>query len=161
MPSIQASQPIDNRVAVAFSRVVTRRTLLRRGMIVAAGSAAAVAGFPRRAFGWGGVGGPGRCTFHVNTWGCHCASTPSCGKRHCCDTSGNLFVYDKCCGSADPRCNYWGQSPHCWCSRTCCLNGTKGYFSCCDCWKYGNSGGSCRHGSVKCICKGHVNLGNC
>jgi hypothetical protein len=156
--SRRGEHSLDDRLAMGFSRLVTRRTLLRRALRVAAGGAAAASA---------GLAFPGRaqaiphCSFAVGTWGCYCASTPSCGGSKCCATGGsNPDAADTCCGGAQRRCNYWTSSPYCWCSRTCCIGGRHGYYSCCDCWKYGQSGG-CGSGNTKCICKGRVDFQNC
>ena len=149
---------LDDRIAMGFSRMVTRRTLLRRSLRLAAVSAAATSAglaFPRRA------GAVPQCTFTVGTWGCYCASTPSCGGNKCCATGGSVpDAADHCCGGAQRRCNYWTSSPYCWCSRHCCVGGWHGWYSCCDCWKYGNNG-SCSSGDTKCICKGRLNFTRC
>jgi hypothetical protein len=144
----------DDRIAAGISRAVTRRTVLSRGARVAAATAAAFSlslPFARRA-------DARQCRFTTGHWGKHCASTRSCGPSRC--TFSDLYTRDVCHGSADPRCNYWTSSPYCWCSLSGCHNGKYGYFSCCDCWKYGNSG-SCRSGHTKCICKGFDYVRNC
>ena len=140
---------IEDRMAARFSRGVARSPLLQRLLRTASGSASSLAGpFSTRRL----------CTFHVGTWGKYCAATPSCGTGKC--TYSDLYAADRCAGGAARRCNYWTTSPYCWCSLSGCYNGRRGYFSCCDCWKYGNYG-TCRSGNTACICKGFVFLGGC
>jgi hypothetical protein len=136
---------LGDRAAIRFSRAITRRRLLQRGALVAASTGVAT-GFrllrPHAAEAQ-------QCSFTVSTWGCYCASTPSCGSARCCYTgTGDMATEDRCCGGATRRGNYWTSSPHCWCSLTCCRSGLYGFYSCCDCWKYGNPGYS------PCVCKG-------
>ena len=157
MPTEDKSSLTD-RLTIGFSRAVTRRTVLSRGLKLAAGSAVAASGalyFPRRA----SADNP-QCNFTVGNWGCHCASTPSCGKGRCCRTLYGQNTKDACCGSARERCNYWSRRPYCWCSKKCCLRGQYGYYSCCDCWRYGQTSG-CKHGNTKCICKGRHRIRSC
>lgn len=134
-------EQLDDRIAVAFSRAITRRTVLRRGIGAAFVSAAAVTS----SLTWPSKAKAVACTFTVNDWGCYCASTPFCGDAYCNN--------DLCTNGASRRCNYWPSAPYCWCSQRCYLTSNCGYYSCCDCWKYG---GSCRSGTgggTACICK--------
>ena len=131
----------DDRLVMAFSRAVTRRTVIRRAFAAALGGSAAVATSLR----FPGVASANHsCTLHVSTWGCYCASTPFCGDALC--------YYDECVGTAAPRCTYWSTFPYCWCSERCTL-GCYGIYSCCDCWKYGQYGQGCGTGNTACICK--------
>lgn len=132
----------DDRIAVGFSRAVTRRTFLQRTMRTAiavgtAGSAALV--FSETAMA-GGCNPGG----HVSTWGCTCASTPSCGGRTCAATNDR------------GRCDQWS-SPYCWCSLTCSSPFGYRFWSCCDCWTNGGSSCGCASacGGSACVAK-HV-----
>jgi hypothetical protein len=145
----------EDNIAAGFSRRVSRRRLFQRSMRLAAASAVATTaglGFARRAEA-------GTCQFTSSKWGCYCASTPSCGSGKCCRTLYDTTL-DACCGGAQRRCDYWTSYPYCWCSTKCCIGGGYGYYSCCDCWKYG-AGSSCRTGNTKCICKGRTRLRSC
>jgi hypothetical protein len=147
----------ENRIAARFSSSVTRRGLLQRTMQLAAASAALVS----VKLVWPGSAQALNCTFSVDYWGCYCSSTPSCPS--CCqDTGGGPVAYDKCCGSATKRCDYWTTYPYCWCSQSCCLGGANGFYSCCDCWQYGSSTcGSPSGNGTKCTCKAYIVVGLC
>lgn len=134
---------IDDRIAISFSRAVTRRRFLQRSMrtaiaVGAAGSTALLAPEVARA----GTCSPGGA---VGTWGCECASTQSCsGCRTCSE-----------CGYRG-RCDQWS-SPYCWCSLTCSSAFGYRFWSCCDCWTNGGSGCGCGSscGGTACVAK-HV-----
>jgi hypothetical protein len=140
---------LDDRIAVGFSRAVTRRRFLKQTMRVSLVGAGVVTGV------WNstGVAHADSCSpgGHVSTWGCYCAGTQGCGSGKCCPNQTQ-----PCCNGAKPRCTYWTSSPYCWCSLNCCINGHKGYYSCCDCWKYGST--SCSSGNTYCVCK-HRHVG--
>lgn len=135
-------QDLGDRMTTAFSRAVTRRRVLQntlRGALATGAAMSTSLALP------GLARANHRCTIHVSTWGCYCASTPFCGDSKC--------YYDVCTSGAQSRCNYWGSAPYCWCSQRCTL-GCYGLYSCCDCWKYGQ-GSSCSTGNTACICKYH------
>lgn len=142
-----------DEIAIKFSRAITRRRFLQRTMrwsfaLAAASSTSLV--FPRLAKA---------VSCNYGTWwppgtsGCYCNSTPGCGSSNC--SSGN------CVGTAGARCDFWNGkgSPHCWCSKDCCLGVNHGYFICCDCWQH--KGTDCLHGTTKCICAVRVLVGPC
>lgn len=140
---------IDIRMASSFSRAVTRRTFIRRmmqGAFVAGVTLSGILKFPRAAQAVGcspgGIVGYG-------SGGCYCANTMSCSGSKCGYGSGT------CQGGATPRCNHWKTwgPGYCWCSNNCCINGWRGYYSCCDCWEFG---GACASGNTSCICKQRV-----
>ena len=158
----QPRASLDDRFAAAFSRAVTRRTALRRSMELAAATAAVTSvrlTFPRRAEA-GGL-----CKTRTDRYGIYCARTPSCGKTKCCRSWAAKGAKDLCCNGAEHRCTAWpkttspGGSGYCWCSKTGCVNGKKGYYSCCDCWKFGNREGTCMKGRGACVCKGRKRTG--
>lgn len=141
---------IDDKIALTLSRAVTRRTMLQRTMRWTLAAGAAV-GTSLKVTGVAEAGGcGGRESTH---WGCYCASTPSCSVSRCCQSQSV-----SCCGGADPRCDYWGA--YCWCSPKCCLKPSYGYYSCCDCWNYGNNG-TCSSGNTRCVCKHRHFLREC
>lgn len=143
---------LDDRIAIGVSRFITRRAalqtagrwLLTAGVLV--GTSWRLTGVSRAAgCSPGGV---------YNGWGCYCADTPGCGTDRCCPNQTG-----PCCHGAEGRCDFWTDFPFCWCSNGCCLSGGYGYYSCCDCWKYGRTGG-CGSGNTKCVCKHrHVTSG--
>ena len=145
----------EDRFAAGFSRIVTRRRFLQRGLTAAAATAAATSATLVRP---SSARAAPSCQFTSGNWGCSCAGTQSCGTGKCCRTLYDT-TKDACCGGATRRCNYWGSFPYCWCSQRCCIGGNYGYYSCCDCWKYGSSG--CRSGNTACICKGRKVLRSC
>lgn len=143
----------DDTIAEAFTRTVTRRTLLRRGMRWSLGAGVALS------TAWGttstakaaGCGGGG-----ITTSSCYCEPTIGCGAGKCCFDTANA-----CCGGAVPRCDAWTSIPYCWCSKTCCIGQFTGYYSCCDCWQSGSGSCSQSGGRVACIC-GHRHItGSC
>lgn len=142
-----------DRVAVAFSRAVTRRGFLQKTMrwtfaLAAASSTSLV--FPRFA---AAISCKYGTWWPPNTSGCYCNNTPGCGSGNCNETS--------CVGTGGQRCTFWSGigSPYCWCSKVCCLGVNQGYFSCCDCWRY--QGSDCLHGTTACICAVRVLTGPC
>lgn len=146
---------LEDKIAASFSRAITRRTILTRAMrwTAAAGAAMSTAWrfTPNASAAGCGVG-------HVSNWGCWCAGTPGCGSGKCCFDNAQ-----PCCGGAVPRCDRWGVIPSCWCSLTCCIGSSTGYFSCCDCWSFGDGDNNCHTagGATACIC-GHRHLtGSC
>lgn len=145
---------IEETIAERVSRAVTRRTLLQRTMRWTLGVGAAAATtwrFTDAAYA-AGCGAPGQ----IGTWGCYCSGTPGCGSGKCCFDTANA-----CCGGAVPRCDYWTLQPYCWCSLTCCIGSSKGYYSCCDCWPIGGAPCSQSNGRTACMC-GHRHItGSC
>jgi hypothetical protein len=149
---------VGDRAAVAISRSITRRKFLSRGMRAGLVTGVALSG-PLAFFE--GRAEAANCSKygHVSTWGCTCASTPSCSGC----SGGN------CAGSLRKRCNYWtqpnSQSQYCWCSLTCCVGanhtGCYGYYTCCDCWTGGSGTCSQSGGHSTCICKSFVQTGCC
>jgi hypothetical protein len=139
---------LEDRIVRGFSQSITRRRLLERtmrgGLVAGAALASPMAFFTAKAQG-------ATCGVYgfVNTWGCFCASTPTCSSGHCCD--------GECCGGYRKRCDYWTQADasggYCWCSQQCCHNLNWGWYTCCDCWT--GSTGSCgsANGQSKCVCK--------
>lgn len=142
-----------------FSRSITRRVFIRRAMesgLVLGGVLTGIVGLAKPARAWGcSPGGE----FGYPPGGCYCAGTADCGADRCGFTAGT------CRGGATPRCNFWKSrgsdqdGGYCWCSKNCCVGGWTGYFSCCDCWKYGSSG--CMNGNTACICKQRVTFVQC
>lgn len=146
-----------DKLAVGFSRAVTRRTFLQRAGRTALGVGVATFApltiFQGRAEG--AVCGPGGV---VGSWGCSCAPTLTCPTGTC--SNGN-------CSGIRKRCTYWttpnSQGNYCWCSLTCCnaCNG-KGYHTCCDCWNGGGTKGcGIADNQAKCVCKTYVHVGCC
>lgn len=146
---------LDQKLAVAVSRAITRRGFMHKTMrwTLAAGIGAATSW---RFMGAAAAGGcqPGGT---YDRWGCYCAGTMGCGADKCCP---NQNV--PCCNGAQGRCDFWRQSPYCWCSLRCCVNGKRGYYSCCDCWKFGRGSSGCGSGNTKCVCKHrHITSNSC
>lgn len=138
---LHSTSTLDDRIAVEFSRFVTRRRFLQKTMRWALGSGVAIAG----ALALPGVSRAASCSpgGAVSTWGCYCATDhPACS-----GCSGDGY-----CGSHRVRCTYWHSSPYCWCSESCCIGGTLGFYSCCDCWS-DTSSTNCGTGTSPCICK--------
>lgn len=147
------SLDLDDIIAAAFSRAVTRRTLLQRtirwtlGAGVAASTAWRLTGTARAQSC--GIG-------QTNEFGCYCASTMGCGSGKCCFDTQN-----GCCNGATPRCTHWMTQPYCWCSITCCIGSHTGYYSCCDCWQSGTGGCGSANGRTACICGIRYLTGTC
>jgi hypothetical protein len=142
-------------LAVRVSRAITRRRFLERAM-----RTALVAGMSGTALILGAGSAEGsKCVYgHSGAWGNVCnPATAGCGGSNC--STG------KCSGNARNRCDYWGRSvtatkPYCWCSDTCCHNGVRGHYVCCDCWVGGHSGDCLTgNGDTKCLCQ-HLHLTN-
>ena len=87
-----------DRVAVGFSRAVTRRSVLKRSMVAIAATGAAVAA-PLR-FGERRASAAGTCAHHQNRLGTTCAGT-SCSSNRC--TSDGGCDLD----STRKRCDTW------------------------------------------------------
>jgi hypothetical protein len=148
---------LEDRVAVAFSRTITRSRLFQGAMrwTLGLGTAAATSwSFTGKASASGcGSGG------QVGYWGCYCSlGFPGCGSGKCCFDTQNA-----CCGGAVPNCSTWSPLPYCWCSLNCCIGSSKGYYSCCDCWSYGDGDGHCDTGggATWCICGYRILTGSC
>lgn len=129
----------DDKIAVGFSRAVTRQSFLRRvmtfGLVLGSATSAGVV--------WPRTANAATCSITDSSWGCYCnPNTTRCGSDRCCNGQP--------CNGAQWRCDYWANGV-CWCSATCCLFGNVGFYSCCDGWKYGNYGG-CGSGNTKCLC---------
>jgi hypothetical protein len=140
----------EERLTSGFGRLVSRRRLfrnaLRGGLVVGGALASPLVLFEGRAYAT-------QCTQvgHISTWGCNCASTPTCSASRCTTAGG-------CSSPARRRCDYWGAAEpggnYCWCSLTCNRGGGfVGYYVCCDCWTGGSGGCSAAGGSSRCICK--------
>jgi len=147
------TQALLDRASVGLSRAITRRRFMARTMRWGLGAGAALSNFVVFADEARAI----TCPRISTNWGCYCASTPSCGSNKC-KSNGNC----KITAGADPRCNYWGSpaGTYCWCSPNCCVFQLYGYYSCCDCWKYGDNG-SCGSGNTACICVQRILLREC
>jgi hypothetical protein len=130
-------------LASAIRRGIERSEFLKRSAAVIVGGSTAVAMFfksPTQAYA-------SNCSVYgtVSTWGCFCASTPTCSGC----SNGN------CAGSLRKRCTYWttpnSEGNYCWCSLPCYQGSFQVRYVCCDCWT-GGSGG-CSSGSGTCVCK--------
>jgi hypothetical protein len=147
-----------DRVAVGFSRAVTRRSVLKRSMVAIAATGAAVAA-PLR-FGERRASAAGTCAHYQNRFGTTCAGS-SCGSNRC--TSDGGCDLD----STRKRCDTWDvpedNGNYCWCSSgSCFYPGFYGWYLCCDCWigAY-NNGFDCgtSGGQTRCACKTLVTFG--
>jgi len=145
-PTSTGHHPLDDRIVIGFSRMITRKTLLSRAArgVLAFGAAASTSlWFADVASAWTcSPGGP------VGTWGNYCAGTASCPS---CNSDNS------CTGRQ--RCTYWGSSPYCWCSLTSCINTYESFYSCCDCWNGGSGDCATAGGGTKCTCKQLVRTG--
>jgi len=145
-------QDLDDRLAVAFRKAVTRRTLLQRCMrfTLATGTAVSLS------WKWGvGNAYASNCSYYgTRGTSCYCASTPDCGASLC--SNGNVVAYHK-------RCNAWTQpnsaGQYCWCSERCWTGSPPrwGHYVCCDGWKQAHSGCNYSSGRSPCICLWWVN----
>lgn len=91
---------VDDRLAVGFSRIITRRTFFSRAArgILALGTVATTSlWFADTALAW--TCSPGGS---VGNWGNFCAGTTSCPSCH---------PDNSCAGRT--RCTFWGTSPYC------------------------------------------------
>jgi hypothetical protein len=151
--ALNEQSTMEDRLAVSFTRAVTRRTFLQRTMRWTLTAGAAISGaltFAPRA-------SAARCQFTSTKWGCYCnLGTPTCGSGKCDN--------DYCVNGAVARCNYWTSFPYCWCSTNCCIGSHTGYFSCCDCWGGGFHDPCtprCACGYTPCICGYRTWTGTC
>lgn len=139
-------QGLDDKIALTFSRAITRRRFLKKSMQagLATGGALSTSMFFARA----ARADHSQCYYQTNAYGCYCNSaTPTCSQYQ----TGWCLNYDSCPSAPAWRCNGWGSYPYCWCSTNCNISGHNGYYHCCDCWYYG-MGSTCDTGSGACIC---------
>lgn len=129
---------LEDQLASGFSRAVTRskfvRTVMRTALVAGTAASGGLLFSNTARAGSCGAG-------VVGTWGCFCAGTATC-------PGGGTD-----CGSHRRRCDYWPNSPYCWCSLTCCYANGSGFYSCCDCWNGGSGGCLTAGGGTKCVAK--------
>jgi hypothetical protein len=140
----------EDRIARAFSRGLTRRSIFKRtmrGSLIVGGALAAPLSFATRASATScnGLILPGVCECEPSTPNCGSIGA-ACTPAGACNPSSGLRV----------RCDAWGkadeQGQYCWCTDTCNYGGgVVGKKVCCDCWK-GGSGGCGGGGGTKCLC---------
>lgn len=119
------SPVLDERVAVAVSRFITRREALQRAgrWFIAAGVTLSTSWMMTRSAQAAGCS-PGGV---VGSYNCGCRTqTMRCGNDRCCPNQTG-----PCCHGAEGRCDFWATFPYCWCSPGCCESGVFGYYSCC------------------------------
>lgn len=134
----------EDRVAVLFSRAITRSRFLQKGLRYGVALGAATTGtlFGAR------VARAGSCGVGVRSdWGCYCASTMTC-------PGGPA----DCAPDFRRRCTRWTSFPYCWCSLTCCYPFGFGYYSCCDCWTGGSGDCGTPSSGEPCVAK-HLHIG--
>lgn len=135
----------EDRLAITFTRAVTRSRFLQAGLRFAVGVGAASTA---TLFG-AGLARAGSCGVGtVSTWGCYCSGTATCPGSPA-----------DCAPNFRRRCDCWTTFPYCWCSLSCCYPFGFGFYSCCDCWN-GSSSSSCTQsaGDPACTAK-HLHTG--